>query len=177
MLFIDLHQAGVWPGSGRVEERGRGPGAGYTVNVPLPWHSGHAAALAAFARVVAPAARAFGPDLLLVSAGFDAHWRDPLEHLQFQAGTYHALAAAAAALAREVCGGRCVFVVEGGYDLAATGEAVAQTALALAGRPCTVPLLPAEELPAPEPAGELEAALEAVLEGLGPMLLTTPVLC
>ncbi|EFN52933.1 hypothetical protein CHLNCDRAFT_137274 [Chlorella variabilis] len=69
VLLLDLHQEGVWPGSGAAEEAEAGPGAGATINVPLPWHSGHAAAQLAFEQVVAPAASRFRPDLIIVSAG------------------------------------------------------------------------------------------------------------
>ena len=92
-----------------------GAGEGFTINVPLPWHSGHAAAFAAFERVVAPAARRFRPDLILVSAGFDAHWADPLERLQWQSGTYHWLAGRLRQLALELCGGRLLLLLEGGW--------------------------------------------------------------
>ena len=89
--------------------------------------SGQEAALAAFDEVVAPAARRFRPDIILTSAGYDAHWRDPLAGLQYRSSTYHALSARLASLAEELCGGRLVFLLEGGYDLKALGESVANT--------------------------------------------------
>lgn len=191
----------MWPDTGAAEGTGAGAGEGTTINVPLPQHSGHAAALRAMEEVVGPAARRFGPQLIIVSAGgrplgrggaeavhsravgrvglhmrgglgpggpravahslldlhlphcfwlppqhppsstgalrlvlsplgasnsaappalpwppagYDAHWQDPLECLQYQSATYHALASAVLALAQELCGGRCLFLLEGG---------------------------------------------------------------
>ncbi|KAL4425020.1 hypothetical protein ABPG77_001798 [Micractinium sp. CCAP 211/92] len=167
VLFVDLHQAGVWPGSGGEEEAGEGAGAGATLNVPLPWHSGHSAVQRVFQGVVAPAARRFSPDLIIVSAGYDAHWRDPLEHLQFQSATYHWLAGAVQDLAGELCSGRLLFVLEGGYDQAALGESVAETVLALLGRPSVHPLLEPKQLPHPEPAAEVGALVARLRQRLG----------
>ena len=70
--------------------------------------------LAAFDEIVAPAARRFQPDIILVSAGYDAHWQDPLEHLQWQSATFHWLTAAVRRLAKELCGGRLLLLLEGG---------------------------------------------------------------
>jgi acetoin utilization deacetylase AcuC-like enzyme len=169
VLLIDIHRDGVWPeSSGALQDIGAGAGRGATINAPLPPGAGHAAALAALAQVVAPALRRFRPDLILVSAGFDAHWRDPLESLQFQSATYHALAAGVRRLAAELCGGRCVLVLEGGYDCEALAESVAEAARGLVGREAATAVLPPAGLPAPEPAAEVAAALLAVrrLHGL-----------
>lgn len=93
VLFLSTHQAGSYPNTGRADEAGEGDGAGATVNVPLPGGCGDAAAAACAEEVIAPVAVRFRPDVILVSAGFDAHWRDPLAGLQFVGGTYHRLAA------------------------------------------------------------------------------------
>lgn len=114
VLFIDVHRDGVWPGTGTLNETGFEAGVGSTINVPLPAYSGHAAALSTLERVIAPALRRFKPDIILISAGFDAHYADPLECLQFLSCTYHALFSGLKDLAIEVCGGRCVAVLEGG---------------------------------------------------------------
>ncbi|KAL4422258.1 hypothetical protein ABPG75_008455 [Micractinium tetrahymenae] len=162
VLFMDLHQADVWPGSGGEDEAGEGAGAGATLNVPLPWYSGHSAAQRVFETVVAPAARRFGPDLIIVSAGYDAHWQDPLEHLQFQSATYHWLAGAVRDLAAELCSGRLLLLLEGGYNQEALGESVAESILALLGKPSAHPLLAPEQLPHAEPAAEVEALIGRV---------------
>lgn len=163
VLFIDVHRDGVWPESGgHAEEKGNGPGVGTTINVPLPAGAGHTAAMAAFEKIVAPALRRFDPGLILVSAGYDAHWKDPLETLQFQSATYHALAAGVRAVAEEVCGGRVVFILEGGYDCASLGESVAETVRALVGLQARTEVLPPKAMPQEEPEALVEAALGAV---------------
>ena len=89
--------------------------------------------MACFEEIVLPAARRFRPDLVLVSAGYDAHVLDPFQALQFRNSTYYAMAAALKDLARDACGGRLVFLLEGGYNPEALGEAVAETWRALLG--------------------------------------------
>ncbi|KAI3436510.1 hypothetical protein D9Q98_005927 [Chlorella vulgaris] len=135
VLFISSHQAGIYPSTGKASEVGTGDGEGATINLPLPGDSGHEAMLAAFDEVVAPAAQRFQPDILLVSAGYDAHWRDPLAGLQCRSSTFHALGHRAKLLADELpsCRGRLVMLLEGGYDLKALGESVANTFLGVLG--------------------------------------------
>ncbi|KAK9812966.1 hypothetical protein WJX72_006576 [[Myrmecia] bisecta] len=135
VLFISSHQHGSYPGTGKLSEAGVGDGAGATINIPLPGDSGDAAIEAVFQEIVEPAAHRFQPDIVLVSAGYDAHWRDPLAGLQFRTSTYHRLAAHVKRLADTLCGGRCVFLLEGGYDLKALGEAVTDSFLGLLGEP------------------------------------------
>ena len=113
VLFVSAHEDGSYPGTGKASDVGEGDGLGATINLPLPPGSGDAAALAAFDEIVAPAAARFQPDIVLVSAGYDAHWRDPLAGLNYRTGTYHRLCARLKALADELCGGRCVFLLEG----------------------------------------------------------------
>ncbi|MEI8258546.1 MAG: histone deacetylase, partial [Deltaproteobacteria bacterium] len=88
VLFISLHQWPLYPGTGGAQEVGLGEARGRTVNLPLPPGSGAGAYRAAFERVVAPAIEAFAPGLLLVSAGFDAHERDPLAAMRVDTGTF-----------------------------------------------------------------------------------------
>ncbi len=141
VLFVDLHEAGAV----YDEEAGRaphgtaalgGPAAlRRTINAPLPRGVAGTDALAVFDQVVAPAARRFRPDIILVSAGYDAHERDPFQLLQYASADYHALAVRLRALAGELCGGRLCFFLEGGYNVEALGEAVAETWRGLLGRP------------------------------------------
>lgn len=161
VLFIDLHRQDVWPGSGQASDIGKGTGAGYTINIPLPEGSGHTAAVAAVNAVVLPALHRFQPDLILISAGFDAHYRDPLECLQFQSATYHAMAAMLMESAQTLCNGRLVAVLEGGYCPEAVGEAAAEMARGLVGLPAATELTPRDEMPHPEPS---DAAVHAVIE-------------
>ncbi|KAK9828280.1 hypothetical protein WJX74_007101 [Apatococcus lobatus] len=133
VLFVDMHEQGVWPGSGNAEETGAGLGIGTTINIPLPVGSGDAAARLAWHSLVAPAARRFQPGLLLVSAGYDAHWRDPLEKQQFQSSTYHFLTQQLKALADELCGGKLLLLLEGGYSLQGLSEGAAESICAILG--------------------------------------------
>jgi acetoin utilization deacetylase AcuC-like enzyme len=94
VLFISLHQWPCYPGTGAAQETGRGAGQGTTLNIPLPAGADPAVFGAAFRRLVLPALQAFRADLVLVSAGFDAHERDPLANLNLDAATYGAMTSA-----------------------------------------------------------------------------------
>lgn len=135
VLFVSTHQYPFYPGSGALQETGSGPGRGATVNVPLPGGCGDAEYLAALDRVVLPALRAYQPEVLLVSIGYDAHWSDPLAQMRVTVSGYVAIVERLAAVADEVAGGRIALVLEGGYDLDALSSGVAATALALRGEP------------------------------------------
>lgn len=117
VLALSIHQQQLFPTvGGELDETG-GPGAeGTTLNIPLPAGSGNGAYLAAIERVAGPAARAFRPDLILVSSGFDPGALDPLGGMSVTSGGFRAVAAALVALAEDVCGGRIVFSHEGGYS-------------------------------------------------------------
>ena len=129
VLFCSVHRhgRGFYPGTGAAAERGVGQGDGYTLNVPLPPGQDDAAYARVFAEQILPAARAFRPELALVSAGFDAHAADPLGGMAVTDAGFAALARSLVALADEepTCSGRLVAVLEGGYDPAALGRSVA----------------------------------------------------
>jgi acetoin utilization deacetylase AcuC-like enzyme len=131
ILYFSTHQYPYYPGTGDFGEVGLGRGAGATVNVPLPAGSGDEVYLGVFQRVFVPVARAFRPDVLLVSAGFDAHRDDPLAAMEVSADGWAALAALVRAVADEVCGGRLVFVLEGGYALSGLRDGIDATLSAL----------------------------------------------
>eukprot|EP00803_Ostreobium_quekettii_P004465 evm.model.scf_1701.3 EVM.evm.TU.scf_1701.3 scf_1701:9969-17604(-) len=135
VLFVSTHQDGSYPGTGKLQYVGEGPGEGTNINIPLPGDSGDFASKAAFEEIVGPAAERFGPDIILVSAGYDAHWRDPLAGLQFRTSTYHWLVGSVKSLASRLCGGRCVFMLEGGYHLEALGQSLADSFLGALGEP------------------------------------------
>lgn len=117
VLFIDLHQKNLFPiGSGLLEERGQGKGLGFTVNVPLPESCRDADYLYAFENLVRPLALDYRPELILVSAGFDAHESDPLGGMNLTTEGYGKLAAKVTSLAQELCEGKVVFFLEGGYN-------------------------------------------------------------
>jgi acetoin utilization deacetylase AcuC-like enzyme len=116
LLFASTHQAPLYPGTGAANERGL---AGNVVNAPLPAGVGGVQWRSAMERQVLPAVEAFGPELILVSAGFDAHRADPLAQMQLEEADFAWGASAIAELGRGCCAGKLVSTLEGGYDLAA----------------------------------------------------------
>jgi acetoin utilization deacetylase AcuC-like enzyme len=132
VMLFDTHRAApFYPGTGALEEVGVGSGEGTTVNVPLEGGSGDPALLAAFREVLFPAARWFRPDLILVSAGFDPHRLDLA--LNASHDGFAALTAALMELEAELCPGRLVFVLEGGYHLESLAEGVHRVLATLMG--------------------------------------------
>ncbi len=127
VLYLSVHQSPFYPGTGAVREVGEGRGRGFTVNVPLPARSGEEAYAAAFAGVILPVLREFGPALIIVSAGYDAHAADPLGGMALESATFGRFAAQLASLAREVGAAPLALVLEGGYNLGALTEGVAAT--------------------------------------------------
>jgi acetoin utilization deacetylase AcuC-like enzyme len=117
VLFMSAHQSPLYPGSGAAREVGSGEGLGYTVNCPLPPGQSDADYGAVFERLFLPVARAFRPELILVSAGFDPHRADPLGGMDVTERGFAAMCSALQDLAREQCQGRLGLLLEGGYDL------------------------------------------------------------
>jgi len=117
VLYFSTHQFPYYPGSGWWEETGTGAGEGYTINVPLLAGKKDGDYLHVYRHILAPVARAFRPEFILVSAGFDIMEGDPLGGMRMTSAGVGALAAEVAGLARELCEGRLIFVLEGGYDL------------------------------------------------------------
>jgi acetoin utilization deacetylase AcuC-like enzyme len=132
VLFASIHQYPFWPGSGALDDAGSGAGEGYSLNLPVPAGTGEAAFLSLVEHVVAPAARQYRPDLILISAGFDAHRDDPLGGLALETDSFGKLARQVRALGEEL-GAPVGAVLEGGYDLRALAESVAESMTALAG--------------------------------------------
>ena len=151
VLFISLHQYPFYPGTGAASEIGTGAGRGYTANLALPAESGPEVYGAAFSRIVLPMLRSYAPELVLVSAGFDAHERDPLASMNLDHQTFGALAGALIDFADQAARGRIAFVLEGGYDLPALRDSVRSVAAALSG----------QRLPLPE--GRLVARAQSAL--------------
>ena len=120
VFFASTHEFPLYPGTGRAEETG----CGNVVNVPLRPGSGPAEFRAGMEERVFPALRGFSPDLILVSAGFDAHESDPLATLRLVEDDYAWVSERLCAIAHEVCGGRLVSTLEGGYDLDALAASV-----------------------------------------------------
>lgn len=131
VLFASTHEYPAYPGSGGAREIGGTDARGLTVNVPLPGGAGGGAALAAFDTIIGPAIDAFAPTWLLVSAGFDAHRRDPLANLNWTSGDYADLCRRVIELAPS--NGKILAFLEGGYDLDALADSVTATVGSLAG--------------------------------------------
>jgi acetoin utilization deacetylase AcuC-like enzyme len=125
VFFFSCHQWPLYPGTGAAGERGRGAGEGTTLNCPLPPGAGDDAFLAALTGSLVPAAEAFRPDFVIVSAGFDAHHRDPLAQLEVTTEAFTEASRIVCDLADRLAGGRLVSSLEGGYDLDALAESAA----------------------------------------------------
>ena len=131
--FLSIHQSPLYPGTGATEETGAGPGAGYTVNIPLRAGHGDASYAALCESLIWPLARRWQPQLILVSAGFDAHHADPLANMRLTLGGYARLCRELMGMAGELCEGRIVFVLEGGYQLDVLAHGVRNLAHLLLG--------------------------------------------
>lgn len=125
IFFASLHQFPHYPGTGAASERGLGAGEGSVLNVPMEASAGDREYLARFEEDALPALEAFAPDFILVSAGFDAHERDPLSGTRVTTDGFRRMSAGLVALASEAAGGRVVSVLEGGYDLEGLSSSVA----------------------------------------------------
>lgn len=132
VLFVSSHQYPFWPGSGAAEERGSGAGVGYTVNLPLPLGATDEEVLTRYEREAFPVLDRFRPEVLLISAGFDAHERDPLAGCRMTTAGLATLTARLLDGASRWCEGRVVLATEGGYDLSVLDDCL--TAVIAAAR-------------------------------------------
>ena len=133
VLYFSCHQSPFYPGTGAASETGRGEGEGYTINVPLPAGTGNEEYLKAFRETLRPRALEFDPDLVLISAGFDAHRADTLGGMDVTEDGYARMTTEVMGIADECCAGRIVSSLEGGYALAHQARAVAAHLKALMG--------------------------------------------
>lgn len=148
VLYVSLHQFPFYPGTGSTEEAGTRDGQGFTLNVPLSAGAGDETYLAAFERIVAPAISEYAPDLLLVSAGFDAHARDPLGGMRVTESGFAEMGRILRRALPEGASGRIALVLEGGYDLTGLGASLRATVEALdGGGPPAPTRSPGDELP------------------------------
>ncbi len=164
VLYISLHQfwgrggGAFYPGTGHLGEIGTGRGVGFNFNIPMVGGAGHSEYMAAFEKIVVPALRAYRPEHIIISAGYDAHFKDPLPDLRLNADSFHAMARQIRAVAEDVCGGRVTVVLEGGYALDALALSVENTLLALWGEGPRQ----ADDAPPPESEAVLAKCREAV---------------
>jgi len=133
VLFVSSHQFPYYPGTGAATEIGTGAGAGFTVNLPLAAGATDADYEAVYEAIAWPIVRAFKPQLLLVSAGFDAYKDDPLAGMRLEAEYFGRLTARIAAIAGECCEGRVVLATEGGYHLKGIADSLRAVIGALEG--------------------------------------------
>ncbi|MEW6258503.1 MAG: histone deacetylase [Thermodesulfobacteriota bacterium] len=131
VLFFSVHQSPLFPGTGHLMEVGRGKAEGLTVNVPLPKGCTNDDYALVFDRMLTPIARTFRPQIILVSAGFDAHFRDPLGGMQVDGNGFAKMTRSIMTLAAEICNGRLVLILEGGYDIDALAESVSAVLMQL----------------------------------------------
>jgi acetoin utilization deacetylase AcuC-like enzyme len=122
VLYVSTHQFPYYPGTGAATEAGAGPGLGCTLNIPMPAGCGDAEYVGVLQRVLIPAARQFRPEMILVSCGFDAHGDDPLASMELTGDGFLTMTRLVRALADELCGGRTLFVLEGGYAASSLRE-------------------------------------------------------
>ncbi|MFI5272940.1 MAG: histone deacetylase [Ktedonobacterales bacterium] len=133
VLYFSMHQYPFYPGTGASTDRGEGAGLGATVNVPLPANSGWSVYDPVFRQVLWPLADRFKPDVVLLSAGFDAHWTDPLGEMRLSTADFSDFTLEVAEIADTYAQGRLVAVQEGGYNLDAVAQCAATVLLALTG--------------------------------------------
>ena len=133
VLFFSTHQSPWYPGTGAVDETGEGDGAGKIINCPLPAGSGREKVMNAFTGKLLPALDAFGPDLILLSAGFDSRAGDPLGHFMLRDSDFRDLTVLMIDAAEKYCDGRLVSLLEGGYNLEGLALATEAHVRALAG--------------------------------------------
>lgn len=122
VFYISTHRSPFYPGTGAREEHGEGAGKGFNLNVPFPAGTGDAEFKKVYADIVIPVIEEYCPELLLVSAGYDAHKDDPLGGLEVSTGTYNWLTSEFVKAAKKCCNGALVFVLEGGYNVDALKE-------------------------------------------------------
>lgn len=150
VLYFSTHMFPYYPGSGALQETGSGRGEGYTVNVPLSGGMNDLAYASIFNEVLAPIARQYQPEMIMVSAGYDIYHGDPLGTMAVTDTGFAYLTRVMKGLAAELCGGRLLMTLEGGYNLTGLRDGVLASLAELAGVP-----------PAPEGAARIDALGEA----------------
>ena len=160
VMFISIHQSPFYPGTGRVTDTGKDSGKGFTINIPITGGHGDDTYKLLFDEIVWRAAEQFMPNLILISAGFDAHWADPLANMRLSLSGYDYLARECIKMANKVCDGKIVFVMEGGYDLKALAHGWQNIAYALLGDDELSD--PYGNAPSSVPASEIRSVIEKI---------------
>ncbi len=139
VLFFSVHQASSFPGGGRFREVGKGRGKGFSINIPLRPGCGDGEYVSIFEKILKPVALEFNPQLVLVSAGFDPHFNDPLGNMRVTPQGFAAMTRSIMDIAEQCCKGRVVMALEGGYDLDGLRDSVRAVLKELAGLQQTDP--------------------------------------
>ena len=156
VFYVSTHQYPYYPGTGAKDDKGIEAGAGTALNVPLPTSVGDNGYARIFDALVRPLTERFAPDLILVSAGYDGHWDDPLAHMALSLTGYASIARALVEMADGLCDGRLIFTLEGGYHLDALAYGVLNAFYALLGEETVVDPLG----PSPRPERSIDALIE-----------------
>jgi len=156
VFYFSTHQYPYYPGTGAKDDLGRGAGRGTALNVPLPTGVGDKGYARIFDTLVWPLAERFKPNLILVSAGYDGHWDDPLAHMALSLTGYAAMAQTLVDMAEQLCQGRIVFALEGGYHLDALAYGVLNAFYALLGEGVVIDPLG----PSPRPVRSIDPLID-----------------
>jgi acetoin utilization deacetylase AcuC-like enzyme len=162
VMYVSTHQYPFYPGTGAAAETGDGEGAGYTVNAPIEVGATDEDYRIVFDELILPVLSQFAPDLVLVSAGFDAHERDPLAGMRLTTPAFGAMTAALRQVADRSADGRIVFVTEGGYDLEALGTSLDVVVSVLAAGATPSASWPADDRPSTRGSTAVVAARAAL---------------
>jgi acetoin utilization deacetylase AcuC-like enzyme len=148
VLYFSSHQYPWYPGTGSIYEDGADDGKGFTVNVPLPAYCGDTEHLRVYKEILVPVAKRFQPQLMLVSAGYDPHWADQLSLMQLTCSGFAGIVKIIKGLADELCHGKLLLTLEGGYNLEALSYSIKATLEILLGNS-----------PSPDPLGKPQGAM------------------
>ncbi|HVN95990.1 MAG TPA: histone deacetylase [Syntrophorhabdaceae bacterium] len=148
VLYFSTHQYPYYPGTGSLDEVGEGDGRGYTINVPMSGGMGDEDYIYAFKDVLVPVSEMYKPEMVLVSAGFDTYYDDPLGGMAVTETGFAAMTRILLDIAKKHCNGQALFALEGGYDLRGLASSVRAVIAELMGKP----LYPYEKKAQPSPA-------------------------
>ncbi|MCX9084360.1 MAG: histone deacetylase [Candidatus Methanoperedens sp.] len=138
VFYFSTHQYPHYPGTGWMDEVGKGDGEGFNINIPLPEGTDDSGFIAAFEEILVPTAREFSPDIVLISSGMDACNNDGLAHMRMSIEGFNTLASIVKSIAKESCEGKVAAVLEGGYDLKLLSHSVAAVLDAFMGKKAEV---------------------------------------
>jgi len=162
ILYFSTHQYPYYPGTGWYEEVGDGEGEGYTVNIPLSYGMGDDDHVYAFREVLVPLSDLYKPEIILVSAGFDSYYNDPLGGMAVTEGGFAMMTRIILDIAEKHCNGKALFTLEGGYDLSGLANSVKAVIMEMKGTPIFIPDKKAT------PSGEVIRIVNKVKQVLSP---------